>query len=130
MAFYLQIENVRFCGFSNDVPAIWKDHHALVLPSRCEGLRLAIVEAMLSGRVAIVTPVGGAREVIQDGIDGFLASSPTEDGLDEALERAWSARANWRDMGSRAAENIRKKVPPRPEEQLMSLILANCGGQP
>jgi glycosyltransferase involved in cell wall biosynthesis len=130
MASYLRIENVRFCGFSNDVPSIWKDHHALVLPSRCEGLPLAIIEAMLSGRVAIVTPVGGAREVIQDGIDGYLASSPTEDGLDDALERAWSARANWRDMGAKAAENIRKKVPPRPEEQLMSLILANCGGQP
>ena len=130
MASYLQIESVRFCGYSNDVPSIWNDHHALVLPSRCEGLPLAIVEAMLSARVPIVTPVAGAPEVIQDGIDGFLASSPTEDGLDDALERAWSARANWRDMGTRAAENIRKKVPPHPEEELVSMILANCRREP
>jgi glycosyltransferase involved in cell wall biosynthesis len=38
---------------------IWAKHHALVLPSRIEGLPIAIVEAMLCGRPCIVTDIAG-----------------------------------------------------------------------
>ena len=56
---------------------IWAEHHALVLPSRFEGMPLVVVEAMLCGRPCIVTDVGGNAELIRDGINGFLAKAPT-----------------------------------------------------
>lgn len=108
------LNNVRIAGFVKDVSAIWDDHHALVLPSRCEGLPLVVVEAMLSGRVVIATDVGGNREVVQDGVTGFLASSATVDALDDAMERAWQSRHEWRQIGVRAARGIRHLVPPDP----------------
>ncbi|MBC7806367.1 MAG: glycosyltransferase family 4 protein, partial [Akkermansiaceae bacterium] len=43
------LDNVTFMGTTNDVEGIWRDHHALVLTSRWEGLPLAVVEAMLCG---------------------------------------------------------------------------------
>jgi glycosyltransferase involved in cell wall biosynthesis len=91
MAQQLGLTNVTFAGFVRDIAAIWTDHHALVLPSRCEGLPLVLVEAMLSGRVAIVTDVGGSSEVIEDNRTGFLAAAATEDSLDEAMERGVAA---------------------------------------
>src|SRR5437764_6009492 len=88
----LGLTKVTFAGFVHDVPAIWSGHHGLILPSRCEGLPIVLVEAMLSGRVPIVTNVGGNAEVVDDGGTGYFAAAPTEDALDDAMERAGSER--------------------------------------
>lgn len=71
MARFLGLTNVRFAGHEDDVPGIWATHHALVLPSRAEGLPLVLVETMLCGRVAIVTDVAGNAEVVRDEVTGF-----------------------------------------------------------
>ncbi len=123
-AAYLGLTNVRFDGFADDVAAIWRDHHGLLLPSHCEGLPLVLVEAMLSGRVAIVTDVAGNAEVLTDNLTGFLAAAPTDDNVDEALERAWQARANWPQIGAEAARQIRTLVPPSPETDFAGRLLA------
>jgi glycosyltransferase involved in cell wall biosynthesis len=114
MAAQLGLTCVAFAGHVDDVPAIWRNHHALVLPSRCEGLPIVLVEAMLSGRVPIVTNAGGNAEVVDDGVTGFVAAAPSEDALDEAMERAWQRRDEWRAIGARAAERIRTIVPADP----------------
>src|SRR5437588_5232136 len=115
MARALGLANVTFAGFVHDVPAIWSGHHGLILPSRCEGLPIVLVEAMLSGRVPIVTDVGGNAEVVEDGVTGYLAAAATEDALDDAMERAWNERHRWREIGAAAAARIRTLVPPEPE---------------
>ncbi len=115
MAHNLGLAKVTFAGFVSDVAAIWSVQHGLVLPSRCEGMPLVLVEAMLSGRVPIVTDVGGNAEVVDDGITGYLAAAPTEDALDEAMERAWSERHRWREVGAAAAARIRTLIPREPE---------------
>ena len=115
MAHNLGLANVKFAGFVRDVSGIWSDQHGLVLPSRCEGLPLVLVEAMLSGRVAIVTNVGGTGEVVEDGATAYVASAPTEDALDNAMERAWSERHRWREIGTEAAARIRTLIPREPE---------------
>jgi glycosyltransferase involved in cell wall biosynthesis len=114
MAAMLGIKKVRFCGFSPDVTEIWRRHHALILPSRHEGLPLALVEAMLCGRPAIVTRAGGNAEVLDDEESGFLAPAVSPEGLDEAMERAWNRRSEWQKIGLNAARSIRKKVPQDP----------------
>ena len=38
----------------------------------------------------------------------------TEPAVDEALERAWSRRADWPAIGAAAAAHIRTLVPPDP----------------
>src|SRR5579859_4294452 len=50
---------VAFRGQVGDIRAIWAESDLLVLPSRVEGTPLALVEAMLCGRPAVVTDVGG-----------------------------------------------------------------------
>jgi glycosyltransferase involved in cell wall biosynthesis len=109
-----EVQNVHFAGFTSDVPQIWASHHALVLPSRHEGLPISLVEAMLCGRPAIVTDVAGNAELVDDNVNGFVAAAPTPYLLDEALERAWSRRADWRALGAAAARRVRDAVPPDP----------------
>ena len=108
------LENVRFGGVTSDIEQVWATHHALVLTSRYEGLPLAVVEAMLCGRPCIVTDVAGNAEAVEDNVSGFVAAAAKAEFVDEALERAWARRAEWRQMGQAAARCIRALVPPDP----------------
>jgi len=123
MARLLEVRNVKFAGYVKDVAQIWKESHALALPSRSEGLPLALVEAMLYGRPSIVTDVGGMAEIVEDNVTGFVAAAPTAQAFDEALERAWTQRRNWREIGMRAADSIRKIVPQDPCLQFSNKLL-------
>jgi len=100
-----------------------------VLSSRSEGLPLALVEAMLCGRPAIVTNAGGSAEIVEDNINGFIAHAPTTEAFDEALERAWARRSEWEQIGKGAAESIRKIVPFDPAAQFAKMLLEIVGEQ-
>jgi L-malate glycosyltransferase len=63
--------------YNSDIDRLWDSHHVLILPSIAEGTPLSLQEAMLKGRPALVTDVGGNAALITDGGNGFVASSPT-----------------------------------------------------
>ena len=123
---YWKLESVTFAGHVSDVRGIWAENHALVLPSRFEGLPLVIVEAMLCGRPVVVTDVAGNAQYVHDGVTGFVAEAPTVALFDAALERAWNCRSLWREMGAKARAELQQKLPPDPigvfAERLLALM--------
>lgn len=118
-----RLTSVHLGGFSESVEQIWSTHHALILPSRHEGMPLVLVETMLCGRPAIVTDVGGARELVRDNVNGFLAKAPTVEFLDEAMNRAWENRHRLKEIGEQAAIDVRKFVGPDPVEDFVRELL-------
>jgi glycosyltransferase involved in cell wall biosynthesis len=119
---------VRIAGHVADIDAVWQRHHALVLPSRHEGLPLSLVEAMLAGRPAIATDAGGIAELLTDNETGFLAAAPTVAALSEALERAWAARTRWPQLGAAARARARATVPADAPAALAHKLLALVPG--
>jgi glycosyltransferase involved in cell wall biosynthesis len=122
MTAYLKLTRVHFAGFVADVGSIWNENHGLILASRCEGLPLVLVEAMLSGRLAVTTDAGGSGEILENGRTGFLAAAATEDSLDDALERAWQRRGEWRAIGAAAADAVRELVPREPAKVFADVL--------
>jgi glycosyltransferase involved in cell wall biosynthesis len=106
-------DRIIFEGHVPDVEKIWSLNQVLVMPSRIEGLPLTVVEAMLCGRPVVATTVAGG-EVVEDGISGFLAESPTVGCIGAALERFWTKRDEAKAIGVAAAKRIRQLVPPDP----------------
>ena len=105
---------VTLQGFVDSIEGIWAGNHALIMPSRYEGLPLAIVEAMLCGRPVVATDVGGHAEIIEDGVTGFIAGCANLRGVSAALERLWDRRDELEIMGQNAARAIRTHMPPDP----------------
>ena len=97
-------ERVVFAGHSSNIEDIWASNHVLVMPSRIEGLPLALVEASLCGRPAIATSIAGHPEVIEDGVSGFLAKAPSVPSVQEALEKFWACRSEAANIGEAARE--------------------------
>jgi len=61
--------------------------HALVAPSRREGLGLVALEAFARGRPVVASRVGGLAESVVDGVDGFLVPPADPVALAAALAR-------------------------------------------
>ncbi len=107
-------DRVKVAGFVASVEKIWTENHVLVMPSRYEGLPLAMVEAMLCARPVVATDVAGHSEVLEDGVTGFLADAPTVRSMNKALERLWTRRLELEILGKAAARSIRHYVPADP----------------
>lgn len=110
-------------GFNQDVSQIWEDNHALLLPSRYEGAPLAFIEAMLCHRIAITTDIGRNRELMENNTTGFLAPAASVELIDDAMERAWQRREEWKAMGEKAGIQIREKYPQDPVRDYANKIL-------
>jgi len=88
--------------------------HIACLPSYREGLPLALIEAMASGRPCVTTDVPGCREVVQDGQNGFLVPPRDPANLAKALRKLILDKDLRIKMGDRgrimALERFSKKV--------------------
>lgn len=81
-----QLSNVQLLG-SISHAQIHHLYHAAdlcVLPSRMEAISITALEAMASGCVAVVSPVGGLAELVTDGETGIVL--PETLRLDHALD--------------------------------------------
>lgn len=127
MAALLGVKNVSFKGQVKDIDALWAEYHALVLPSRSEGLPLSMVEAMAAGRIAIVSNAGGNTELIEENVTAFSAH-PNELAFEEAMDRAWDQRERWEELGNIASSHIAARVPASPEKDFVKHFLQALNG--
>ncbi len=83
--------HVHFLPFQNQsvMPTVYRLADAFVLPSRSETWGLALNEAMASGRAIIASSkVGGARDLIQQGENGWIFESGDGTALAAVLRAA------------------------------------------
>lgn len=120
----LGLRQVHFRGHLGDIQAIWQQNHLLALPSRGEGLPMALVEAMLCGRAALITDVGGNAEVCRDGETGFIVPAPALSLWAEGMERAWERRSEWKAMGEAACRHMNALLTVDPVEDFAQQLLA------
>jgi glycosyltransferase involved in cell wall biosynthesis len=95
---------VSFTGLVSkaEMQAVVARADALVLPSYREGVPRSLIEGFAAGRPAVATDVRGCRELVQDGVTGFLVPPGRPDRLAEAL-RAMAACSDTRYRAMSAA---------------------------
>src|SRR5262249_33102079 len=82
---------VRFLGFLPDVGPVLAAADGLALPSRTEGLPMAVLEAMAAGVPVVASAVGSLPEVLGEGA-GMLVPPGDAEALRRALESLWAPR--------------------------------------
>jgi glycosyltransferase involved in cell wall biosynthesis len=91
---------VAFIGLCPDVPALLRGLDLFCLPSRREGLSLALLEAMAHGLPCLTTAVGDTAEAV--GADAMVVPPEDVDGLVIAFDRLLCDPGLRRDLGRRA----------------------------
>ena len=94
-------DRVRFLGFQDDVRPMLEASDVFVLPSRREGLPVALMEAMAMGLPTVVSDVRGCRDLVRDGAGGFVARPRDRAAFAAALERLSRDAELRRTMGAR-----------------------------
>ncbi len=86
----LELENnVKFLGRipREKTAAYYQEASVFILPSFNEGMSNALLEALASGLPVIVTDVGGTRELITEGKNGFIVPLRDADAIASALKK-------------------------------------------
>ncbi len=103
------LEDVRFAGFRNqtELPSFFALCDVFVLPSRHEPWGLITNEVMASGRPLVLSSdVGAARDLVTDGVEGFVYPFGDVEALTVALGKVLSSKETSQKMGDAAAKRV------------------------
>ncbi len=95
-------QSVRFLGLRRDVPGLMSAADGYVMSSAWEGLPMVLLEAASSCLPVVATDVGGNKEVVLEGENGFLVPPRNSDALASTMMRLMALpTAERRSLGAR-----------------------------
>jgi glycosyltransferase involved in cell wall biosynthesis len=99
-----------FLGRRPDVPAILHRCDIGVLCSSAEGLSNAIIEGMAAGLPMVVTDAGGNKELVQDGVSGFVVPVHSPSLLKSRLDALAASQVLRVKMGKAGRDFVEREL--------------------
>ncbi len=101
---------IEYKGFQTDMHPFYKEASAIVLPTYHEGMSNVLMEAAATARPVIATNISGCKEIVEDGVTGFLCEPKDAAGLQEALKKFLALPTEERArMGLRGREKMERE---------------------
>ncbi|MGL4945148.1 MAG: glycosyltransferase family 4 protein, partial [Fusobacteriaceae bacterium] len=98
---------MQYLGITDDVPSVVKEADCVVLPSYREGISMVLLEAASMEKPIIATNVTGCREIVEDGITGFLVEPRSSESLAEAMKKFLKLNSSEKKiMGRKGREKV------------------------
>lgn len=101
--------SVRFAGLHDDPTPILRGSDLFVLPSREEGMSVALLEAMALGMPLVVSAIPGNRRLVADFKHGRLAPADHPLALAETMLEQWGNFDRALHMGRAARDLVTRK---------------------
>lgn len=95
---------VRLCGWRRDIEGILSISDIIVLTSLWEGMPIALLEAMAFAKPIAAYASDGVKEMISDGVNGFLAEPQDISSLSEKIDSLLHNSDQRHEMGLKARE--------------------------
>jgi glycosyltransferase involved in cell wall biosynthesis len=101
---------IEWWGRREDMPKVFAQSHIVCLPSSYgEGVPKVLIEAAACGRPIVTTDAPGCREIVQDGLNGFLVPLRDAAAVAEALKKLIEAPELRRKMGVKGRELVERE---------------------
>lgn len=102
--------SVNYLGATKDVRPFLYNSTCVVLPSYREGIPFSLMEGAAAGKPLIATDGVGCKEVIDDGLTGFLCKPKDVQSLSHCMEKIIQMPEDERiQMGTRGREKMKKE---------------------
>jgi len=113
MSYSNDIEFLGFVRDENELRKIYSQAKALIFP-QVEDFGLVAVESIACGTPVIAYNAGGAKEIVQHGVNGMLFNEQTEDAIIHSVAEFSKKKFNAKKVSETAkqfsAENFREKI--------------------
>lgn len=101
--------NLEFLGYREDLAAIYSTFDIFLLSSSTEGICNSLLEAMAMAVPVVTTDAGGTKELIVNGLTGFMLPVGDVTGLATAMLKLVENRHLRDSMGEAARKHIEAK---------------------
>lgn len=120
-------DQVVLAGFRPNPFEIVREASVFVQPSLSEGMSMALVEAMSMGLPPIVSPVGGGREIVDDGVSGWFFSRLDPEGIAVRLSEIIGLGASkLKQVGDVARKTVSSRFKPEAYVQELDSLYESC----
>jgi glycosyltransferase EpsD len=85
-------ENIHFLGHRDDIANLLHIADLAVSSSRREGLPVNVMEAMATGLPLVVTACRGNRDLVEDGVNGYMVGIDDVLGFAKAVEKLYASK--------------------------------------
>lgn len=110
MNLWEQTGAIKYLGETNNVYPYIEQAHCIVLPSYREGISRVLLEAASMEKPLIASNVPGCREIVIDGVDGFLCEPKNTSSLIACMMHMLSLPEAARDTFGRNGRDLVRKL--------------------
>jgi glycosyltransferase involved in cell wall biosynthesis len=101
---------INYLGFQDDMPKLIRESHIVCLPTYYrEGVPLSLIESASVGRAIVTTDMPGCREIVRDGVNGFIVPPKSSYELYKALKKVIVSEELRNQMGSESRKLVEEK---------------------
>jgi glycosyltransferase involved in cell wall biosynthesis len=119
-------DRIIFALHRSDIVDVLAAIDVLVHSALAESFGQVIIEAFALSKPVVSTEVGISREIIEDGVNGFLVPVGDTAALQAAFEKILQARDRWEAMGSNGQKRVQQfamnKIVPAYEAQYIAWL--------
>lgn len=111
-------KQTRFYGFCRDIHELIQLADLSVASSVREGLGMNVLEGMAAEKPAVATDNRGHREIIEDGVNGFLVSLGDSESFADRIERLYRSPDLRKALGQKGRETAETFSETRTVEEM------------
>jgi len=119
--------NIEFLGYRRDIENLILATDLAVSSSRREGLPVNVMEAMASGLPLVATDCRGNRDLVKNGVNGYLVKTDDAAGMADSIEKVLQSAMIRERFSRNSLETIKKYSLDRVKEDLEGLYLSYLG---
>jgi glycosyltransferase involved in cell wall biosynthesis len=118
-------DHVRLVGYQSpeEVRSQLERADVFVLPSFAEGVPVSLMEAMAVGLPVVTTSIAGVRELVEDGISGYVVNPGDPVALSERVLELLEGPELRMTMGKQGRAKVEAEFDVRKEAQLVHELL-------
>ena len=117
-------DKVFLQGHTTDVKSALEQAHLVLQITHMDAMPISVVEAMAMSRPLVVSNIGDMPLWVQENKNGWVSKNASVEEIDKVLEKAWSERSNWSEMGKKSFSIFKERYPPSPEQYFLDQLNA------